>query len=97
MCIVVALMLTITSSQQVGSLTPQVKYMQPSNGSISCTISEPCTFDRYANSSEQHFLSDTTFIFLPGDHQLTTTLACMAFRMSHFKACQPTKDQLQSD
>lgn len=72
--LVLALTLT-TSSQPVGSLTPQVKYMHPSNDSISCTVSKPCTFDQYANDSKQHFCSNTTFIFLPGDHLLHSSIS----------------------
>ena len=74
-CIVLALILTmITSSQPVGSLTPQVKYVQPFNEVSACT-SESCTFDRFAQNPEQYFLSGTTFIFLPGDHQLNNSIS----------------------
>lgn len=74
-CIVLALILTmITSSQPVGSLTPQVKYVQPFNEVSACT-SESCTFDQFAQNPEQYFLSGTTFIFLPGDHQLNNSIS----------------------
>ena len=55
------------------SLTPQVKYVHPSNSSVSCNVSDPCTFDQYANDQEQQF-SSMTFSFLPGDHQLNTSI-----------------------
>ena len=71
---VIVILILTTLSQPVESLTPQVKYVQPSNGSISCSVSEPCTFDQYANDSEQHFLPNTIFIFLPGEHQLNSSL-----------------------
>ena len=71
-CIILILILAALSPP-VGTLNPQVKYVQPFNGSNSC-ISEPCTFDQYANDPEQHFISDTTFIFLPGEHQLNCSL-----------------------
>ena len=71
-CTVVALVLIIyTASQPVGNLTPQVKYVQPLSGSNLCAVGEPCTLNQYANNPEQYFLSNTTFIFLPGDHQLS--------------------------
>ena len=59
----------------VGALTPQVKYVHPSNNSTSCIVSEPCTFDQYVNDPEQHFLSNTTFIFFPGEHTLSNSLS----------------------
>ena len=71
----IILLITCTLNQPVESLTPQVKYVHPSNGSsIPCNVSDPCTFDQYANDPEQHFLSSTVFIFLPGDHQLNTSI-----------------------
>ena len=70
--IVVALTLTmIISSEPVESLTLQVKYVQPSTA---CT-NEPCTFDQFARNPEQYFCSNTTFIFLPGDHQLSNNIS----------------------
>ena len=51
----------------------QVQYVHPFNGVSACT-SEPCTFDQFAQNPEQYFLSDTTFIFLPGDHQLSISI-----------------------
>lgn len=62
-----------------------MKYVQPSNGSISCNVSEPCTFDQYANNSEQHFLSATTFIFQPGDHQLSNTVSLYGIQNVSFQ------------
>ena len=61
-------------SRPVESLTPQVKYVHPSNGSVSCNVSDPCSFDQYANDPEQHFLSSTVFTFSTGDHQLNTSI-----------------------
>ena len=79
MIVIIVLMSTLTTlSRPVESLTPQVKYVHPGsnvNGSVSCNVSIPCTFDQYANDPEQHIiLSSTTFIFLPGDHQLNTSI-----------------------
>ena len=71
-CIILVLILA-TLSLPVVSLNPQVKYVQPFNGSNSC-INELCTFDHYAHDPEQHFISDTTFIFLPGEHQLNSSI-----------------------
>ena len=31
-------------------------------------------FDQYANDPEQHFHSNTTFVFLPGDHELNSSI-----------------------
>ena len=71
---IVILISTLTAlSRPVESLIPQVKYVHPSNSPVSCNVSEPCTFDQYANDQEQQF-SNMTFIFLPGDHQLNTSL-----------------------
>ena len=74
---IVTLLLTIliTFSPPVGGLAPQVNYVHPLNGSISCK-SEPCTFDQYAHDPERYFLPNTTvtFSFLPGDHQLSNSL-----------------------
>ena len=75
LCIVVALILIIiTSSQPVGSLTSQVTYVQPFS-EVSAYASEPCMFDQFAQNPEQYFLSSTTFIFLPGDHQLNNNIS----------------------
>ena len=52
----------------------QIKYVQPFNDVSACT-SEPCTFDQFAQNPEQYFLSGTTFIFHPGDHQLYNTIS----------------------
>ena len=73
--VIVTLLLTIliTSSPPVGGLAPQVNYVHPLKGSISCK-SEPCTFDQYAHDPEHYFLPNTTFSFLPGDHQLSNSL-----------------------
>ena len=71
----IIIMCTLIMSQPVESLTPQVKYVHPSNGSsIPCNVSDPCTFDQYAIDPEQHILSSMIFIFLPGDHQLNTSI-----------------------
>ena len=52
----------------------QIKYVQSFNDISACT-SEPCTFDQFAQNPEQYFLSGTTFIFHPGDHQLYNTIS----------------------
>ena len=70
--IVVILFLTaIISRLSVESLALQLKYVQPTcNGtSVACT-SESCTFDQYVRNPEQHFLNNTIFMFVAGDHQL---------------------------
>jgi predicted outer membrane repeat protein len=77
MIVIIVLMSTLTTlSGSVESLTPhsQVKYVHPSNSSVSCNVSEPCTFNQYANDPEQHFLSNINFVFLAGDHQLNTSI-----------------------
>ena len=51
--------------------------MRP-NSSVSCANSSsqpPClTFNEYAQQVEQYFVNDTTFLFLPGTHQLDIQL-----------------------
>lgn len=78
--IMVILFLTVTVTVSVESFALQLKYIyvQPTSNdtsaSVACT-SESCTFDQYVYNLEQQFLSNTIFIFLAGDHQLSINLS----------------------
>ena len=62
--------LNLVSSQSL------IKYVTPTrNNSSLCPQSEQCiTLNEYAADPEEYFLSNTTFIFLPGTHQLDTDI-----------------------
>ena len=54
------------------ALNAKLAFVRP-NSSMSCASSsqQPClTFNEYAQQFDQHFVDDTTFLFLPGTHQL---------------------------
>ena len=56
------------------SLTRTIKYVSPVSSITSqspCPFAEEClTLNEYMSNSSQYFVSNTTFVFLQGDHQL---------------------------
>lgn len=66
--LVLILMLVLSVS------TKQVCYVKPSNSSLNCSH-QPClTLDQYTQQSKSYFTTGTTFLFLPGNHSLQTTV-----------------------
>ena len=59
------------------AVNAELAFVRP-NSSVSCANSSsqpPClTFNEYAQQVEQYFVNDTTFLFLPGTHQLDIQL-----------------------
>ena len=54
------------------TVSAEVAFVRP-NSSVSCASSsqQPClTFNEYAQQVDRYFVDKTTFIFLPGTHQL---------------------------
>ena len=80
---VLLVLLAVSLHVGSGSVTPQLKFVHPSNRISACS-SEPCTFDQFAQNSKQ-FQSNTTFIFLPGEHQLNTNISLYGVKNVSFR------------
>ena len=58
------------------TVNAELAFVRP-NSSVSCTNSQqrPClTFNKYAEQVDQYFIDHTTFLFLPGIHELDAPL-----------------------
>ena len=59
------------------AVNAEFAFVRP-NSSVSCANSssqQPClTLNEYAQQVEQYFVNDTTFLFLPGTHELDVQL-----------------------
>lgn len=53
-----------------------VYYVKPENGSYSLCPHQPCLpLDHYINNTVEYFTSDSTFVFLPGQHTMVTSIS----------------------
>ena len=71
------LLVAVVHSQVFSAaVNAELAFVKP-NSSVSCTSSQqrPClTFNEYAQQVDQYFVDNTTFLFLPGTHELDAPL-----------------------
>ena len=74
MKLLVCLLALLFVAHSVCLASAKTEHYVRSNASTTCPVKSCLTFNEYANDSVKYFTSDTSFIFLDGEHYLDSAL-----------------------